>query len=47
MSEKAPVSAFRKLRDDEDPLGWSRALWAQMADMGWAGIFSARGIRRH
>ncbi|PHS23208.1 MAG: acyl-CoA dehydrogenase [Robiginitomaculum sp.] len=38
LSEKAPVSAFRKLRDDDDPLGWSRALWTQMADMGWAGI---------
>ncbi|PHS23739.1 MAG: acyl-CoA dehydrogenase [Robiginitomaculum sp.] len=38
LSEKAPVGALRKLRDDDDPLGWSRDLWSQMADMGWAGI---------
>ncbi len=38
LSEKAPVSALRKLRDNNDPLGWSRELWAQMAEMGWAGI---------
>jgi alkylation response protein AidB-like acyl-CoA dehydrogenase len=38
LAEKSPVNALRKLRDEDDPLGWSRALWAQMADMGWAGI---------
>lgn len=38
LIEKAPVTAFRNLRDSNDPLGWSRDLWSQMADMGWAGI---------
>ncbi len=38
LNEKAPVGALRKLRDDDDPLGWSRDLWSQMAEMGWAGI---------
>lgn len=38
LGEKAPVSALRKLRDDDDPLGWSRALWEEMAAMGWTGI---------
>ncbi len=38
LADKAPVAALRKLRDEDDPLGWSRALWAEMAQMGWAGI---------
>ncbi len=38
LSDAAPVSAFRALRDNGDALGWSRDLWAQMAEMGWAGI---------
>ncbi|MCG3171392.1 MAG: Acyl-CoA dehydrogenase [Pseudomonadales bacterium] len=35
---RAPVAALRALRDDRDPLGWSRELWAEMAGLGWAGI---------
>lgn len=38
LSKQAPVSALRKLRDDQDPLGYDRALWQQMADLGWASI---------
>jgi len=38
LDEKAPVSALRKLRDDNDPDGFSRDLWKEMAEMGWAGI---------
>ncbi len=38
LKDKAPVSALRALRDNGDALGYSRELWAQMADMGWAGI---------
>ena len=37
-TKKAPVSALRKLRDDNDPDGLSRDLWKEMAEMGWAGI---------
>lgn len=38
LAEKAPVSALRKLRDDRDADGFSRPLWQEMAEMGWAGI---------
>jgi len=38
LAEKAPVSALRKLRDDRDADGFSRALWEEMSEMGWAGI---------
>jgi acyl-CoA dehydrogenase len=38
LDEKAPVSALRKLRDANDPVGFSRDLWKEMAEMGWAGI---------
>ena len=38
LDEKAPVSALRKLRDTNDETGFSRDLWKEMAEMGWAGI---------
>lgn len=38
LDEKAPVSALRKLRDENNPDGFSRDLWKEMAEMGWAGI---------
>lgn len=38
IQEKSPVNAFRKLRDDQDEDGFDRALWKEMAEMGWAGI---------
>lgn len=38
MREKSPVSRFRALRDTGDEVGYSRALWKQMAELGWAGI---------
>ena len=34
----SPVSRMRALRDAEDPLGFSRALWKEMAELGWVGI---------
>ncbi|MBL8269162.1 acyl-CoA dehydrogenase family protein [Steroidobacter sp.] len=37
-AERAPVSQLRKLRDDIDPIGFSRDVWKEMADMGWAGV---------
>jgi len=36
--EKSPVTAFRKLRDSGNPDGFDRAVWREMAEMGWAGI---------
>ena len=38
FTEKAPVSELRKLRDEKDADGFSRALWAEMAEQGWAGV---------
>ena len=38
LEEKAPVAALRKLRDEKSEDGFSRALWKEMAEMGWAGI---------
>ncbi len=38
FAEKAPVTALRKLRDERDEIGFDRALWQEMAEMGFAGI---------
>ncbi len=38
LAEKAPVSAFRKVRDNKPADGFCRELWSEMAEMGWAGI---------
>lgn len=38
IEEKSPVIALRKLRDDKNEDGFDRALWGEMAEMGWAGI---------
>ncbi|MBS0640291.1 MAG: acyl-CoA dehydrogenase family protein [Acetobacteraceae bacterium] len=36
--ERSPITELRKLRDSNDPVGFSRALWAQMAELGWTGF---------
>ena len=38
VTEHAPVKELRRLRDANDPVGFSRELWGQMAELGWAGI---------
>ena len=38
LKENAPVEALRKLRDSNDPKGYDPALWASMAELGFAGI---------
>jgi alkylation response protein AidB-like acyl-CoA dehydrogenase len=38
VSENAPVSHLRALRDSEDADGFSRAMWKEVAELGWAGI---------
>lgn len=38
VNEHSPVSRFRKLRDAKDELGFSRALWKEIAGLGWVGI---------
>src|ERR1700722_1842032 len=36
--ERSPITALRKLRDANDPDGFSRALWREMAELGWTGF---------
>ena len=36
--KRLPVAHLRGLRDSHDPLRLSRALWREMAHLGWAGI---------
>jgi acyl-CoA dehydrogenase len=38
VRQYSPVSRMRALRDANDPIGFSRDLWKQMADLGWVGI---------
>jgi hypothetical protein len=38
ISDKAPVSHLRHLRDAKDATGFSRELWKEFADMGFAGL---------
>ncbi|UCE85948.1 MAG: acyl-CoA dehydrogenase family protein [Deltaproteobacteria bacterium] len=38
VREHSPVSRVRALRDAKDPVGFSRELWKQMAELGWLGI---------
>lgn len=37
-AQRSPVSRVRQLRDAADPLGFSRELWKEMAELGWVGI---------
>jgi len=41
ISDKAPVSHLRHLRDSRDAAGFSRELWKEFADMGFAGLLVA------
>ena len=38
LVERAGTAHLRELRDREDAVGWSRELWAQMAELGFAGM---------
>src|SRR6478672_10532913 len=38
ISDKAPVSHLRSLRDSKDPTGFSKELWHSFAEMGFAGL---------
>jgi alkylation response protein AidB-like acyl-CoA dehydrogenase len=38
VTEKSPVSAFRKMRDAGNEDGFDRGVWREMCEMGWAGI---------
>lgn len=38
FKDKAPVTELRKLRDTRDETGYSKTLWSEMAEMGFAGV---------
>src|ERR1700760_4155946 len=38
ISDKAPVSHLRQLRDSKDATGFSRGLWREFAEMGFSGL---------
>jgi len=38
IDEKSPVKRMRELRDKQDPVRFSKALWKEMAELGWLGI---------
>src|ERR1043165_10217200 len=38
ISDKAPVSHLRSLRDSKDETGFSRDLWKAFAEMGFSGL---------
>lgn len=38
LNKNAPISHLRQLRDSRDAAGFSRELWKEFADNGWAGI---------
>src|SRR3981189_1613327 len=38
ISDKAPVSHLRQLRDSKDATGFSRGLWRAFAEMGFSGL---------
>ena len=38
ISDKAPVSHLRQLRDSKDATGFSRELWKAFAEMGFSGL---------
>jgi alkylation response protein AidB-like acyl-CoA dehydrogenase len=37
-AEEAPVAQFRAMRDSGNPMGFDKATWASIGQMGWAGI---------
>jgi alkylation response protein AidB-like acyl-CoA dehydrogenase len=38
VARRSPVARVRELRDAAGPDGFSRALWKEMAELGWVGI---------
>ncbi|MEE2662823.1 MAG: acyl-CoA dehydrogenase [Myxococcota bacterium] len=38
LDQHAPIGELRRIRDEVDPDGFSRPLWKEMAELGWAGI---------
>ncbi|MDQ3235052.1 MAG: acyl-CoA/acyl-ACP dehydrogenase [Pseudobdellovibrionaceae bacterium] len=36
--EKMPINHLRRIRDTNDPMGFPREAWQEMAELGWTGI---------
>ena len=36
--ERCPISHFRSLRDNNDPILWDKEIWKEMTTLGWPGI---------
>jgi alkylation response protein AidB-like acyl-CoA dehydrogenase len=36
--ERCPVTHFRSLRDNNDPVLWDKNIWSEMTKLGWPGI---------
>lgn len=41
FQERAPIANLRKIRDTKNPDGFDRAVWKEMADLGFAGILTS------
>ena len=37
-TDNTPITQLRRLRDENDPLGFDNETWRQMVELGWAGI---------
>lgn len=38
LGEHSPVTHLREMRDTEDSVGFSKAVWKEMAELGWVGL---------
>jgi len=38
LTQRAPISHLRQIRDSQNEVGFSRELWAEMVEMGWTAI---------
>jgi alkylation response protein AidB-like acyl-CoA dehydrogenase len=38
IKDNSPITRMRKIRDDGDPLGYSKEMWKKMAELGWTSI---------
>ena len=38
IKDNSPITRMRKLRDDGDPLCYSKEMWKKMAELGWTSI---------
>ena len=36
--ERSPITHFRSLRDNSDPMLWDKDIWNEMSKLGWPGI---------